>query len=200
MSKSAEKRNDILLAATDEFQDHGFDGARMDRVAERAGVSKRTVYNHFESKEGLFAAIAERAYGMAAELHQVLYDPQRGLRAQLIEIAQAEGRLLQSEDFMRMARMGTGELMRNPGLAERLGLQSPLEDSYLRFFRAAAEAGRIRPDAPDLAATQFIGMIKSQAYWPALFSGEIVGRNEMDGIIETSVATIMSAFATPGTT
>ncbi len=52
----------ILDAAMDEFASHGLGGARMDRIAERAGVNKRLIYYYFESKERLFLAVLERTY------------------------------------------------------------------------------------------------------------------------------------------
>ena len=55
-------QKDILDAALDEFAAHGLAGARMDRIAERAGVNKRLIYYYFESKESLFLAVLERAY------------------------------------------------------------------------------------------------------------------------------------------
>ena len=55
-------QRDILAAALDEFAAHGLGGARMDRIAERAGVNKRLIYYYFESKESLFLAVLERAY------------------------------------------------------------------------------------------------------------------------------------------
>lgn len=42
-----------------EFLAHGYAGASMDRVAACAGVSKATVYSHFQDKEGLFKALIE---------------------------------------------------------------------------------------------------------------------------------------------
>ena len=59
MTLTNEKRAQIIEAAVSEFQELGFTGASMDRVAARADVSKRTVYNHFESKEALFRAILD---------------------------------------------------------------------------------------------------------------------------------------------
>ncbi|KTF29426.1 TetR family transcriptional regulator, partial [Xanthomonas vesicatoria] len=44
------KRHAILEAASAQFRQHGFEATSMDRVAATAGVSKRTVYNHFPSK------------------------------------------------------------------------------------------------------------------------------------------------------
>ena len=52
----------ILEAALGEFAEHGLGGARMDRIAERAGVNKRLIYYYFENKESLFTAVLELAY------------------------------------------------------------------------------------------------------------------------------------------
>jgi TetR/AcrR family transcriptional regulator len=46
----------ILGAAIEEFAEHGLAGARVDRIAERAGANKQLLYRHFGSKEGLFDA------------------------------------------------------------------------------------------------------------------------------------------------
>ncbi|HWP12149.1 MAG TPA: helix-turn-helix domain-containing protein, partial [Ramlibacter sp.] len=50
----------ILTAARDEFAEHGLGGARMDRIAERAGLNKRLIYYYFEDKEQLFRAVLEQ--------------------------------------------------------------------------------------------------------------------------------------------
>ncbi len=52
----------ILAAARDEFAEHGLGGARMDRIAERAGVNKRLIYYYFADKDRLFQAVLEQAY------------------------------------------------------------------------------------------------------------------------------------------
>jgi AcrR family transcriptional regulator len=52
----------ILAAARDEFAESGLGGARMDRIAERAGLNKRLIYYYFEDKEQLFRAVLEQAY------------------------------------------------------------------------------------------------------------------------------------------
>jgi AcrR family transcriptional regulator len=49
----------ILEAATAEFAAHGLAGARVDRLAERAGANKERIYAYFGSKEGLFDATVE---------------------------------------------------------------------------------------------------------------------------------------------
>lgn len=52
----------ILAAARDEFAEYGLGGARMDRIAGRAGLNKRLIYYYFEDKERLFQAVLEQAY------------------------------------------------------------------------------------------------------------------------------------------
>lgn len=57
----AEARREVLLAAAlDEFARRGFHATQMEHVALAAGVSKALIYQHFESKEVLFAAVTEQ--------------------------------------------------------------------------------------------------------------------------------------------
>ena len=53
-ARSAERRDAILSAALDEFSTRGFEAARLDDVARRAGVAKGTIYLYFRDKESLF--------------------------------------------------------------------------------------------------------------------------------------------------
>ncbi|ABV37715.1 transcriptional regulator, TetR family [Shewanella sediminis HAW-EB3] len=56
LSRSEQKRAQILEAAIELFCGHGFPNTSMDEVARKAGVSKQTVYSHFGCKDGLFIA------------------------------------------------------------------------------------------------------------------------------------------------
>jgi len=53
-TRSIERRDAILSAALDEFSIRGFEAARLDDVARRAGVAKGTIYLYFRDKESLF--------------------------------------------------------------------------------------------------------------------------------------------------
>ena len=55
------KRDAIVDAAVALLLAHGYDGTSMDAVAAKAGVSKTTVYAHFEHKDALFRAVLEHA-------------------------------------------------------------------------------------------------------------------------------------------
>ncbi|MCE9515985.1 MAG: TetR/AcrR family transcriptional regulator [Mycobacterium sp.] len=52
-----ERREQLLEAASEVFVDRGFHAAGMDEIADRAGVSKPVLYQHFTSKQDLFLAV-----------------------------------------------------------------------------------------------------------------------------------------------
>jgi len=71
MKKLAEqdRRGRILDAAENAFAEHGFDGASLRNIVQRAGVNLATVYYYFESKEGLMEAVFKRRFGPLREEH-----------------------------------------------------------------------------------------------------------------------------------
>ncbi len=58
---TAATRAALLEAAREEFAAYGVAGARVDRIAERAGVNKERIYGHFGSKEKLFDEVIKEA-------------------------------------------------------------------------------------------------------------------------------------------
>ena len=78
----------ILAAATAEITEKGLGGARVDEIAERAGVNKRMIYHYFDDKEGLYLAVLEAAYAeiRSEEIKLDLgkRDPVEGMRELLL--------------------------------------------------------------------------------------------------------------------
>jgi AcrR family transcriptional regulator len=63
----------LLAAAREEFAGHGLGGARMDRIAGRAGVDKRLIYYYFKNKDNLFRFVLEDTYRNIREAEQQLH-------------------------------------------------------------------------------------------------------------------------------
>ncbi|WP_043283804.1 TetR/AcrR family transcriptional regulator [Paraburkholderia oxyphila] len=63
----------ILEAATQEFAELGLAGARVEKIAEKAGTNKRMVYYYFNSKDDLFIAVLERSYASIREAEKDLH-------------------------------------------------------------------------------------------------------------------------------
>src|SRR5258706_15789340 len=68
----ARNQERILGAATEEFARHGLGGARVDRIAARAGANKRMLYYYFGNKDRLFLAALEARYAHIRSAEQEL--------------------------------------------------------------------------------------------------------------------------------
>ena len=77
-------RQRILDAATAEFARYGLGGARVDRIAARAGANKRMLYYYFGSKDDLFLAVLEDSYARIRSAERALHltdvDPREAMR------------------------------------------------------------------------------------------------------------------------
>ncbi len=194
MALGAGKRAQILDGAVQAFQEDGFAGTSMDRVAARAQVSKRTVYNHFESKEVLFRAILDLMVEKVRHTLSLAYDSARPIKEQLYELGWTEGRLFVDPDFMRMARMVIGETMRDPILAEEMNKRMEYKAVFHAFMEAAHADGTLIAPNPTLAAEQFIGLLKTRGFWPVVFSGQAVDQDEMEDIVNDAVTLFLNTY------
>ncbi|WP_170560806.1 TetR/AcrR family transcriptional regulator [Ruegeria atlantica] len=191
---NASKHAQIIEAAVVEFQEKGFAAASMDRISAQAEVSKRTLYKYFESKENLFRSIVLELSNRFAAVRDVRYEKGRDIREQLTDLAWAEGRVLMLPEVMAMARMVISETLRNPDLAA--AAQGKLDKTaiFIEMLKDAAEDGQLRIENPEQAGQEFIGLIKSRAFWPMVFTGNVLNEAEMTATIESSVDMILSRY------
>lgn len=173
LSVSEKKRFAILDAATETFVEQGFLATSMDAVAAKAGVSKRTVYNHFPSKEELFSAIILQLLTYTQEIMQQRFDPHRSIREQLIQIAQLKTKLFTNEDTLPLTRLILSETIRDP--EKMLKVLSELEKTeagFLEFLEQANDAGQLKITNASRAANQFFSLIKGELFWPMIIKGQ----------------------------
>jgi AcrR family transcriptional regulator len=94
---------EILNVATQEFADKGLAGARIDEIAAATRTSKRMIYYYFGSKEGLYIAVLEAAYGrmrkIEADLHLNDFEPEEALK-RLVEFTYDHHQ--GNEEFIRL--------------------------------------------------------------------------------------------------
>ena len=72
MKKSDITQEKILISAEKAFAEKGLYGARVDEIAESAGVNKRMIYAHYESKENLYITIIDKVYKRMADEESAL--------------------------------------------------------------------------------------------------------------------------------
>ncbi|MFL6657972.1 MAG: TetR/AcrR family transcriptional regulator, partial [Massilia sp.] len=94
------KRLAILTAAADQFRTHGFEASSMDKIAALAGVSKRTVYNHFPSKDELFAETLMQLFHAGSASLDLPYSSTAPLRDQLTTLLQLKVAMLAERNFL----------------------------------------------------------------------------------------------------
>lgn len=194
-SLTQQKREAILEAALAEFEARGFRETSMDRIAATAGVSKRTVYNHFVSKEALFDAISTRLISRVQDVGDQRYDPRIPVEDQLRVIAEQVLDMLAAPSFLALARVTLGELLRSPELARKTHeLFREHQTGLARWLGAAARDGRLAVDDPVWAADEFFGLINAFALWPQLLGGQPVpGEAERARILDATLKMFVAA-------
>lgn len=136
----------ILAAARDEFAEYGLGGARMDRIAERAGLNKRLIYYYFEDKEKLFQAVLEQAYRDIREqemnLHLLDLDPPAAVR-RLIEFTWDY--YLAHPEFMTLLNSANLHKARHlEGSKRARELNSPLVETLAAVLERGRREGSFR--------------------------------------------------------
>jgi TetR/AcrR family transcriptional regulator of autoinduction and epiphytic fitness len=167
------KRQAIIQAAINEFRDNGFEITSMDKIAATAGVSKRTVYNHFPSKEELFAEILNQLWIRLTAEQETDYRPDLPLREQLRVLLKAKLQMMGDDNFLDLARVAIAATIHSPERAQDMvARMGEREEGLTVWIRAAQADGRLKTIAPDFAAQQLHGLLKSFAFWPQVSMGK----------------------------
>ena len=188
--KDLEKRAAILDAAKALFLARGYEGTAMDAVAQAAGVSKLTVYSHFQDKETLFVEAVKASCEdlLPADLFDVHF--QGPMRQQLERIGRALFRLITSDEAVAVHRIMGQQLPAGSALPELFWDAGPrrIQEAFAGFLRAEAEAGELEVPDCDLAAHQFLALLKGECHarllcgCPATLGGEALDRHLADTV------------------
>ncbi|MEV8467554.1 TetR/AcrR family transcriptional regulator [Fluviibacterium sp. DFM31] len=151
----------ILHAALEEFSEVGHSGARVDRIAERAGVSKPMIYDYFGDKNALYAAALREAYVQIRQGEMTLeldtLDPEEAIRA-LVHFTM--NHFWNNPWFIRMLNtenlMG-GETIR--GLDDLAEIQSVLLRRVEEILKRGQEGGMFNRAIPPVDLYIFIASV-----------------------------------------
>ncbi|BBY22895.1 TetR/AcrR family transcriptional regulator [Mycobacterium stomatepiae] len=165
---SEEKRAAIIAAAVSLFLERGYAETSLARIAEVARVSTATLFKQFPTKAELFAAMVVQYWQLSdAGLHApAAGDPAAGLQM----LGERYVELMSREEMVALFRIVIAEAPRFPDLAEAqftLG-KAPFFNSVKSYLGDEHAAGTLDCPDPELAATQFLGMISNFAFWPRL--------------------------------
>ncbi|RSN32308.1 TetR family transcriptional regulator [Amycolatopsis sp. WAC 01416] len=191
-----EKRALIVRAATALFLELGYDRTSLARIAECSGVSRATLFKQFPSKAALFDAIVTESWSTADE-----EDPPTA--GNLVDglgiIGRRYAELLGRAQMTDLFRIVIAELPRFPELAHAQFSHGkmPYFESVRGYLLAEHEAGTVRVEDVELAATQFLGMISNYVFWPALLvPGWEVSAERVTQVVDEAVRTFAARYAT----
>jgi TetR/AcrR family transcriptional regulator of autoinduction and epiphytic fitness len=190
--KQKHKRSVILAGATEVFRLEGFDAASMDRIAEVSGVSKRTIYNHFGSKDALFESVVESLVALLVSRKQILWDPTKALSEQLRAFARAKTSIVDNQQWLALIKVVLGIAIQQPERARAIMLKAvDGEAALVRWLVDADKAGALRVPDPATSSKVFWGMVAGTLFWPQIFEEPFTpARREtlMDEVLATFLA------------
>ncbi|MCL6434031.1 MAG: TetR/AcrR family transcriptional regulator [Leptolyngbyaceae cyanobacterium HOT.MB2.61] len=185
----SQKREQILQGAMQVFLASGYASTSMDRVAAVAGVSKQTIYSHFQDKEGLFKALMERVtFDRVRNFlgkEEILGEPE----VVLPQLAEFFLTVVADQEYLSLLRLIIAESVRFPELAQ-LYTRSVIQRGrqlLSRYFQSRPELDIADPEA---MAQIFVGSLVSYVLAQEILYGKETIPLERDRVI-TSLVDLM---------
>ncbi|KYC35062.1 TetR family transcriptional regulator [Scytonema hofmannii PCC 7110] len=186
---SEEKVEAILSGAIQEFLANGYAATTMDRVTAAAGVSKATIYNYFQDKEGLFTALIQQ---LIIKRYQAAFNPQKALSAEgeasdilrQLAISILES-VTKDERVLGLIRLVIGESGRFPELARTFirNIEKPALDDLSQFLSCC----ELNLPDPDASARIFLGTLVHFILVQEIFHGSDILPMERNRLIDNLV-------------
>jgi TetR/AcrR family transcriptional regulator, mexJK operon transcriptional repressor len=190
----------IVEAARKVFLEQGYDVSSTDLIARTAGVSKATVYAHFESKEALLIALIEDE--MRTRAPTALWEPEPwplDVEATLHSIARRfTGFFLSGEGF-GLHRLMIAQAPRFPEIGRFFYVAGPKKHQaqVAAFLRAAVEQDLLTVPDIDLAATQFLSLVRGELPLNSMLALGAPTKREVDALVEGGVRVFLAAYRGP---
>ena len=195
--KDMAKRQAILDAAKLLFLSNGYASTSMDAVALEAGVSKLTVYSHFNDKETLFtAAVMAKCEEQVPEMY---FELPEGVPVQtvLLNIARGFHRLINSEESVNLHRLMMTTGNQGVKLSQIFFEAGPMRmlQGMERLLTRIDQCGALSIDKPFKAAEHFFCLLKGTANFCLLYGcGGQLTEEAAEAHVQDVVGLFMRAY------
>ncbi len=198
---SDRRHREIREAAIGIFLASGYEGATMEEIAVRAGVSKQTVYKHFSDKQNLFADIVLSTTNDMDALVGLIADrltDTTDLAEDLGKLAESFLNALMQPRVLRLRRLVISSADRFPEIATAWyenGFERAL-GALSRSFQALAERQLLVVDDPLMAAEHFVGMLFWIPVNKAMFTGDddYAASHDLAPVARSAASAFMNAY------
>lgn len=192
------KHQAIVKAAIAVFLQNGYARTSMDKVAQVAGISKVTLYNHFKDKKQLFENVMTmHCQTFTDRKKSIEFDPDVSSKEALTAFGHRMVTILLDKKSLDLMRLVIAESGQNSDLAETIWPQGkmPLLEEFREYAQAACAAKRLKIKNVERAARQFAGLIKENLVWPRLM-GVPTSKDsaDRDGVIADAVAMFLARY------
>ncbi len=140
MSTSSESEIKILDAAKKVFETSGYSGARMQQIADEAGISKASLHYYFRSKENLFERIFDETMSDFMNLVSTWSDENEHWEDKLRNFIHQFFDFLKTKSLLFIL----GEINRNPDLLLSRRKKSKPKAKFISYFENLQELGKVK--------------------------------------------------------
>ena len=195
--KDPAKRRAILDAAKTLFLSHGYANTSMDAVAAEAGVSKLTVYSHFNDKETLFSSAVMAK--CEEQLPPLFFELPAGIPVEkvLLNIARGFHQLINSDESVNLHRLMMALGTQDPKLSQIFFDAGPerMVQGMERLLKRIDETGALSIDLPRNAAEHFFCLLKGAGNFRLLYCcGEPLSEEAAESHVQEVVGLFMRAY------
>jgi AcrR family transcriptional regulator len=171
--RKAERPQEILEAAFSEFSRNGYATTTLEHIAERAGVTKGTIYVYFESKEQLFISMVREAMKVTLDTVNDMFQRHEGSTAELLRelFGFIYRHIVEDRRRREVVRMLIAEAPRFPALADRYHeeIHRPCMELLKQTIQRGMDRGEIRPSAVTDCPLIIIAPIALVDVWMMMF-------------------------------
>jgi AcrR family transcriptional regulator len=171
--RKAERPQEIVEAAFTEFSRNGYATTTLDQIAERAGVTKGTIYVYFENKEHLFISMVREAMKATLDTVQDMFERHGGSTADLLraQFSFIYRHIVEDRRRREVVRMLIAESSRFPALADRYHeeIHRPCVKLLTQTIQRGMDRGEIRPSAVTECPLVIIAPIALVDLWMMMF-------------------------------
>ena len=192
--RPADRPAEILAAALEVFAERGFQAARLDEVAKRAGVSKGALYLYFETKADLFRAVVVDAISPNIERVEAVAAADLPLeRVARVALPMLARQVVGDRRISGVVKLVIAESRNHPELASiwRESVVEPGVQLISGLIASAQARGEVRSGDPRLFAFGLMGPMVLSMVWRETF--EPVGADPIDvvALAEQHVDTVL---------
>jgi AcrR family transcriptional regulator len=152
MNDQESTREKIKAAALEEFVERGYDGARMQEIANRAGANKAMIHYYFQSKDALFEAILRESFEEMFQLFAQVWESNQSTEQLITTTVHEHLQFLAAH--AHLPRILIRELNSNNPIVEKVMHELFKQIGHRRIrqavevLAAGIESGKLRPTDP----------------------------------------------------